>query len=263
MSEQYWKDRADALERENARFREAEGVLDEIRFALEEHGYVHMANGDGIRSLIQDAALAQQEPDQPAQDGGRLDPYTLAYVEKMVRGQQYKDGPFRQWPEFWPGNRNDTSLVTQFADLAADAIRNLQPDHPAQDGVSNAMTGLGRPARPASESGFLQPSQPADAGEPSTDQERFERVWQQLAYSLADFFALEVTDAQARSIAREVLQAADAGEADEWECSMCGETMAREATWGDCGHEHCPMLPSEMEADAAIRRTGDTGGGDE
>jgi hypothetical protein len=168
MSEQYWKDRADALERENARFREAEGVLDEIRFALEEHGYVHMANGDGIRSLIQDAALAQQEPDQPAQDG-----------------------------------------------------------------------------------------------EPSVDQARFERVWQQLVYSLADFFALEATDAQARSIAREVLQAADAGEADEWECSMCGETMAREATWGDCGHEHCPMLPSEMEADAAIRRTGDTGGGDE
>jgi hypothetical protein len=41
------------------------------------------------------------------------------------------------------------------------------------------------------------------------DQSRFERVQQQVVYSVADFFNLEMTDAQARSIAREVLQAAD------------------------------------------------------
>jgi hypothetical protein len=57
-----------------------------------------------------------------------------------------------------------------------------------------------------------KPDQPADAGEPSVDQARFERVWKQLVYSLADFFALEITDAQAQSIAREVLKAAGAGE---------------------------------------------------
>jgi hypothetical protein len=60
----------------------------------------------------------------------------------MVRGQQYKDGPYRQWPEFWPGNRSNDSIVTQFADRAADAIRNLHPDQPADAGEPDKSVSL-------------------------------------------------------------------------------------------------------------------------
>jgi hypothetical protein len=95
---------------------------------------------DSIRKAVNIALCTPS--DQPAQDGGRLDPYTLAYVEKMVRGQQYKDGPYRQWPEFWPGNRSNDSIVTQFADRAADAIRNLHPDQPADAGEPDKSVSL-------------------------------------------------------------------------------------------------------------------------
>jgi hypothetical protein len=114
--------------------------------------------------------------------------------------------------------------------------------------------------------------QPAQDGEPSVDQARFERVWQQLVYSLADFFALEVTDAQARSIAREVLQAADAGDP-----SCCARTREECAQVADAYPEHEPFGAdytahgligegqdsASRDIAAAIRRTGDTGGGDE
>jgi hypothetical protein len=244
MSEQYWKDRADALERA-------------VRSALDawEADEFDEAKYYEIR-----AALAQPEPDQPAQGGGRME----------AEGRRGMD------------RREQVKCVAQLAEVSAKVYSMGHHQDCAMSGDSGSFCDCGYEiAKKIAESEkygtvdeLVGPNaeinevckyadQPADAGEPSTDQERFERVWQQLAYSLADFFALEATDAQARSIAREVLQAADAGEADEWECSMCGETMAREATWGDCGHEHCPMLPSEMEADAAIRRTGDTGGGDE
>jgi hypothetical protein len=115
--------------------------------------------------------------------------------------------------------------------------------------------------------------QPAQDGKPSTDQERFERVLQQLAHSLADFYALEVTDAQARSITREVLQTADAGEP-----SCCARTREDEhealarlrwVLW-DADPDSIRIARDDpgMNTDwqticAAIRRTGDTGGQDE
>jgi hypothetical protein len=188
-----------------------------VRAALAQQECDNMASNDPVNASMSSFS------DQPAQDGEQLDPYTLAYVEKMVRGQQYKDGPYRQWPEFWPGNRSNDSMVTQFADRAADAIRNLQPD------------------------------QPADAGESSVDQARFERVWKQLVYSLADFFALEITDAQAQSIAREVLKAAGAGEP-----SCCART--REEERKRCvkivEQHYCTATPIQIAA--AIRRNRDT-----
>jgi hypothetical protein len=196
--------RADALERE---LRKARPLVEKWCHYQGDHPALFKQYLGPI-----DAALAKQEPGQPAQEWTAE--RAQAYIDQFDQGQ----------PAHLTGHGEFTPVIIRSRTIT---------DQPAQD------------------------------GEPSVDQARFERVWQQLVYSLADFFALEATDAQARSIAREVLQAADAGEADEWECSMCGETMAREATWGDCGHEHCPMLPSEMEADAAIRRTGDTGGGDE
>jgi hypothetical protein len=225
--------RADALERERAAdhtaFRSIKYHADNGHQDRPVHVRLRMISQKANERI--DAALAQQEPDQPAQDGGRLDPYTLAYVEKMVRGQQYRDWPFRHWPEFWPGTCSDDSLVTQFADRTADAIRNLQPDQPAQD------------------------------GEPSTDQERFERVWQQLVYSVADFFALEITDAQAQSIAREVLQVADAGEQSCRKCGYAEETFLRDALCRSCNgdgpklHEpSCCAGPREEERERCARQ---------
>ena len=47
-------------------------------------------------------------------------------------------------------------------------------------------------------------------------QARFERATEAVVYALADYFSLEVTDAQARSIAREVLTAIDNTQQSEY-----------------------------------------------
>jgi predicted nuclease with TOPRIM domain len=71
------------------------------------------------------AALAQQEPDQPAQDGGRLDPYTLERaaeaMESLAGTVDEDDGPYFEG----------------YRDACTDGevnIRDLQLDQPADAG---------------------------------------------------------------------------------------------------------------------------------
>jgi hypothetical protein len=155
--------------------------------------------------------------------------------------------------------------------IALDALTQQEPDQPVQDTGKQCCRERAHFLRMLHRNGLypsvetLKSDQPAQHGEPSADQARFERVWQQLVYYVADFFALEITDAQAQSIARELVQAADAGEP-----SCCARTREaldrlRWVLW-DAAPEDVRIARNDpgMNVDwqticAAIRRTdGDT-----
>jgi hypothetical protein len=148
------------------------------------------------------------------------------------------------------------------ADALEQALRRIDALYTDAQGQGNPyVSWMGAIARVA------LTDQPAQDGKPSTDQERFERVWQQLVYSVADFFALEITDAQAQSIAREVLQVADAGEPEHR--ATLSVVPDAYGGWNVTEDSRIVSGPHRSQADAVeamrarARRTKDTGGRDE
>jgi hypothetical protein len=273
MSEQYWKDRADALERA---LRDARPLVEKWCHYQGDHPKLFQqylgpidaaltdqpANGslDADNGAHRHCAGKVSSADQPAQETSHKQPMSgIMFCERSdlkVAAERAAQGRLSDAP----------SLIYRLVDAlrsGAGPEEKKSVERDAKTWLANAN--LDDPSPLA--------DQPAQDGEPSVDQARFKRVWQQLVYSLADFFALEATDAQARSIAREVLQAADAGEP-----SCCARTREDEhealarlrwVLW-DADPDSIRIARDDpgMNTDwqticAAIRRTGDTGGQDE
>jgi hypothetical protein len=167
MSEQYWKDRADALEH---RVRAAEGhaesandgMLKEKRRAdaLERAlRQIRMRRSAEAHQIAIDA-LTQQAPDQPAQNSGRIDPYTLEWAAHEAEKTQITGQTTSRFVE----GRNRAA-----EDIAA-AIRNLRPDQPAHHSLEPLQhQPLSEEARERGQEALRRlagKDQPADAGEP-------------------------------------------------------------------------------------------------
>jgi hypothetical protein len=128
--------RADALERALRPFAEAVGGdpdPNDPRDYPDQHAWEHPYAMDVKVGDFQQAraVLAQQEPDQPTQDGGRLDPYTLERAADVAKTYRCTGG------EGDPIAESYRDGVNSAAQEIAHEIENLQPDQPAQDGETD------------------------------------------------------------------------------------------------------------------------------